>query len=459
MAVYTEVPDDALCSFVAEYDIGDVVAAKGIAEGVENSNYLLQTFRGSYILTLYEKRVAPQDLPFFLGLMDHLAAKGFPCPTPIHGRDGQALRELCGRPAAIVTFLQGLWPRRIDSWHCAALGEAMARLHQAGAGFAMTRANALSVGDWRGLYEKSAARADRVSPDLAEELAQELDVLERELAEGAADRRHPRRSVSRQRLLPRPQALGLHRLLFRVQRFLRLRPGDLPQRLVLRERRRLQRHQGAALVVELSQGARFHARGARGLAAACARQRVALSADAALRLAAPSAGRAGQAQGPARISEEAALPPRRRRAAAPMASTSADRMSAETHKGDGVVDIFTDGACSGNPGPGGWGAILVFQGRERELSGGEPATTNNRMELMAAIQALEALKRPVKARLYTDSSYVKDGITRWIHNWKAKGWKTADKKPVKNVELWQRLEAALAAPQGRVALGARPCRP
>ncbi|HVO16562.1 MAG TPA: homoserine kinase [Alphaproteobacteria bacterium] len=180
MAVYTEVPDEELCRFVAEYDIGDVVAAKGIAEGVENSNYLLQTFRGSYILTLYEKRVARSDLPFFLGLMDHLAAKGFPCPTPIHGRDGRALRELCGRPAAIVTFLQGLWPRRIESWHCAALGEALARLHHAGEGFAMTRANALSVDDWRALFEKSAARADRVAKGLAHELAAELDALERD---------------------------------------------------------------------------------------------------------------------------------------------------------------------------------------------------------------------------------------------------------------------------------------
>jgi ribonuclease HI len=122
-------------------------------------------------------------------------------------------------------------------------------------------------------------------------------------------------------------------------------------------------------------------------------------------------------------------------------------VSAEKHVGGPVVDIFTDGACSGNPGPGGWGAILVFQGRERELSGGEPATTNNRMELMAAIQALEALKRPVKVRLYTDSTYVKEGITRWIHNWKVKGWKTADRKPVKNAELWRRLDAALGRHQ------------
>ncbi|CBS86620.1 ribonuclease HI [Azospirillum lipoferum] len=107
-----------------------------------------------------------------------------------------------------------------------------------------------------------------------------------------------------------------------------------------------------------------------------------------------------------------------------------------------TVDIFTDGACSGNPGPGGWGAILRYGEVEKELYGGEPATTNNRMELMAAIMALEALKKPVTVRLFTDSEYVKNGITKWIHGWKAKGWMTADRKPVKNVDLWQRLEEA-----------------
>jgi ribonuclease HI len=108
-----------------------------------------------------------------------------------------------------------------------------------------------------------------------------------------------------------------------------------------------------------------------------------------------------------------------------------------------IVDIFTDGACSGNPGPGGWGAVLRYDGHEKELLGGERLTTNNRMELMAAIMALEGLTRPSKVRLHTDSQYVRNGITQWIHGWKRNGWRTADKKPVKNVDLWQRLEAAL----------------
>jgi ribonuclease HI len=112
---------------------------------------------------------------------------------------------------------------------------------------------------------------------------------------------------------------------------------------------------------------------------------------------------------------------------------------------DKRVTIHTDGACSGNPGPGGWGAILSFGDRVREIKGGEPHTTNNRMELMAAISALEELKRPCVVDLYTDSEYLRGGITAWIKNWKKNGWRTADKKPVKNVDLWQRLDAALAS--------------
>ena len=112
-----------------------------------------------------------------------------------------------------------------------------------------------------------------------------------------------------------------------------------------------------------------------------------------------------------------------------------------------AVEIFTDGACSGNPGPGGWGAILRWKGNERELYGGEADTTNNRMELMAAISALETLTRPMAVELHTDSQYLRQGVTQWIHSWKRRGWKTADNKPVKNVDLWQRLEAAAARHQ------------
>ncbi|MDP6120318.1 MAG: homoserine kinase [Rhodospirillales bacterium] len=178
MAVYTEVSDDDLNAFAAEYDIGEVVSCKGIAEGIENTNYLLGTESTSYILTLYEKRVKEQDLPFFLALMEHLAASGIPCPIPVKGRDGVVLRRLSGRPAAIITFLKGMWPRRVTPAHCAGLGRAMARMHIAGADFALARPNDLSVQSWRPLLEASAPRADEVRGGLVGELAHELDELE-----------------------------------------------------------------------------------------------------------------------------------------------------------------------------------------------------------------------------------------------------------------------------------------
>jgi homoserine kinase type II len=178
MAVYTEVSDDALDAFVGQYDIGEVVSCKGIAEGVENSNYLLQTERGAYILTLYEKRVDPGDLPFFLGLMDHLAARGLACPTPIAGRDGKTLRSLCDRPAAIVSFLSGVWHGRPRADHCSALGEAMAEMHLKGADFAIRRPNSLSVAGWRPLFDTIRDRADEITPGLAPLVEAELAYLE-----------------------------------------------------------------------------------------------------------------------------------------------------------------------------------------------------------------------------------------------------------------------------------------
>ncbi|MEZ5932436.1 MAG: homoserine kinase [Alphaproteobacteria bacterium] len=179
MAVYTAIDEDSLGRFLDAYDVGQAVSVKGIAEGVENSNYLLITDAGRFILTLYEKRVDPADLPFFLGLMDHLADKGVRCPTPIHGRDGKALRELCGRPAALISYLDGVWPMRIQPFHCAGVGKALASMHLAGADFALGRENALSLPGWRTLFDRCAPDADQVRPGLAAELESELELLER----------------------------------------------------------------------------------------------------------------------------------------------------------------------------------------------------------------------------------------------------------------------------------------
>src|SRR3954463_11005081 len=174
MAVYTDVSAEDLGRFLAGYDLGELLSYKGIAEGVENSNFLVHTGAGHYILTLYEKRVAAGDVPFFLALMEHLASRGLTCPQPVKARNGNALGTLCGRPAAIVTFLDGMWMRRPDAGHCAAVGEALARMHLAGADFSGKRRNALSVTGWRPLFEQAAGRADSLQPGLRATITEEL---------------------------------------------------------------------------------------------------------------------------------------------------------------------------------------------------------------------------------------------------------------------------------------------
>lgn len=191
MAVYTEVSDEALRGFLAEYALGELVAFRGIAEGVENSNYALRTEADDFILTLYEKRVDPTELPYFLGLMDHMAARGLACPIPVQGRDGHALRQLAGRPAAIVTFLPGVWPRRVRPDHCAPLGQALAQMHRAGEGFAPQRANALGPPGWAPLLEACRARGDEVQAGLVAELDAALaGILAGWPAQGSLPRGH-----------------------------------------------------------------------------------------------------------------------------------------------------------------------------------------------------------------------------------------------------------------------------
>ena len=178
VAVYTDVSAEELVAFLAAYDVGELLSYKGIAEGVENSNFLVHTRRGYFILTLYEKRVAAADLPFFLALMEHLASRGITCPQPVKNRAGHAEGTLAGRPAAIVTFLEGMWLRRPGASHCAAVGEALASLHLAGADFPMRRANALSVAGWRPLYETALERGDVLHPGLTATIGAELEHLE-----------------------------------------------------------------------------------------------------------------------------------------------------------------------------------------------------------------------------------------------------------------------------------------
>lgn len=179
MAVYTDVSAEELTAFLSGYDLGELLSFKGIAEGVENSNYLVHTGRGAVLLTLFEKRVRASDLPFFIGLMEHLAARGMNCPQPIKTRAGEALGTLAGRPAVIVTFLEGM-SRRPTADRCGALGAALAELHLKGADFPLRRENALSLAGWRPLYEAAGhQRANALRAGLGDTIAAELEALER----------------------------------------------------------------------------------------------------------------------------------------------------------------------------------------------------------------------------------------------------------------------------------------
>lgn len=178
MAVYTDVSDEDLTGFLEAYDLGDVLSLKGIAGGVENTNYLLHMSSGSYILTLYEKRVDEQDLPFFIGLMDHLAVRDFPCPKPIRMRNGDALGRIANKPAALVSFLEGMEIKHPRAEHCHMAGQTMAQLHMAAQGFDLTRTNALAPHGWPPLLDASKDRADEVQPELAELMVETLAELQ-----------------------------------------------------------------------------------------------------------------------------------------------------------------------------------------------------------------------------------------------------------------------------------------
>jgi homoserine kinase type II len=180
MAVYTDIAEGELGAFLKHYPVGDLLSYKGIAEGSENSNFLLHTSAGAYILTLYEKRVDRSDLPFFLGLMEHLAKKGISCPLPVHRRDGAVIGELAGRPAAVITFLEGMWMRRPTAMHCREVGKALAALHLAGADFPLSRPNALAIDGWRQLWDGSRDRADEVEEGLAREVDADFELLARD---------------------------------------------------------------------------------------------------------------------------------------------------------------------------------------------------------------------------------------------------------------------------------------
>ena len=309
MAVYTDVTDEEINDFLAGYDLGTLLSYKGIAEGVENSNFLLHTSKGYFILTLYEKRVAAADLPFFLNLMEHLAARGLTCPQPVRSRSGEALGRLANRPAAIVTFLDGVWIRRPSAAHCGAVGTALAELHLAGADFTMTRRNGLSVEGWRPLFEAAATRADTVAPGLHDTIATELAKLERDWP------RDLPQGVIHADLFPDnvffigDRLSGLIDFYFACTDALAYDVAVCLNAWCFEPDLSYNMTKGRALLYGYMRKRPLVGAGDRGAADAVPGRGAAVSADPARRLALGAGGRAGAAEGPARILPQAALPP------------------------------------------------------------------------------------------------------------------------------------------------------
>ena len=354
MAVYTEVSDDALRDFLALYEIGEVISFKGIAEGVENSNFLMRTVGGQYILTLYEKRVKAADLPFFIGLMEHLAQRGVTCPQPVRNRAGEALGELAGRPAAIVTFLDGLWIRRPNVAIAARSGKRWRACIWPGADFPLRRVNALSLEGWPPLFRAAETRADEVAPHLREESAEELAFLEAHWPKGLpsgvihADLFNDNVFFLGERLS------GLIDFYFACNDALAYDLAICLSAWCFEPDNEFNVSKGRAMIAGYERVRPLSAAEVAGPADTRARRGAALHADASRRLAERPAGREGRAEKSARISRQIALP---------SAGEVGRRLWA--HAVSRRVSIWTDGACSGNPGPGGWGAVLRYGATKR----------------------------------------------------------------------------------------------
>ncbi|MEM9233143.1 MAG: homoserine kinase [Pseudomonadota bacterium] len=424
MAVYTHVSREELEAFLSAYDLPPLATYHGIEAGVENSNYLLETEGGKYILTLFEKRVSEDDLPYFMALKDHLRAKGLNVPAPVPTRAGSALSSLCGKPAAILTFLEGTSENEASVARARAAGELLARLHQAADGYKPDRVNDLGPVAWVEMTQHLGPALDDITPKLFEDLTTEAAELQKRwpanLPRGAIHADFFPDNV----MFKEDRATGVFDFYFACTDFFAydlaiamnaFTPEDThspAQGRALREGyetvRPLSPAEKDALPLFLrGSSLRFVLTRAHDYLNQVPGSLVQIK-DPAPWLALNRAHRHDQ----------------------PFFVTGSD-----------MIEIYTDGACSGNPGPGGWGVLIKESGKERRLSGGAPATTNNRMELMGAIEALKAFPEGTALTLYTDSTYVKNGINSWIAGWKRNGWKTASRKPVKNQDLWETLDS------------------
>ena len=401
MAVYTNVPKDALIAFLTEYDIGTLVDYQGVIQGIENTNYIVTTSNGRFILTLFEKRVAESDLPFFFSFMQHLSGRGINAPEIIVDKNGIALKKLCDRSAVIISFLNGQTLNQIDADACNQVGRTMAAMHNFAEDFSATRPNKLSLNGWRELADLCAPRADEVAPSLQSFIEIELNELTRTWPDNL------------------PSGV-IHADLFPDNVF--FEDGKLSGIIDFY----FSCTDAFAYDLAITLNAWAYKEGAAPEQGGWSQENAAAML------------KGYQSVRPLSEKEQLALPILLRGAALRILLTRLHDWLHQVegaqvnvkdplvyrdlllfHRGEALTsnvasskefdmtEIYTDGACSGNPGPGGWGVLILQNGTEEELCGGDLETTNNRMEMLAAIEGLKATKDEKQIRLYTDSQYLK----------------------------------------------------
>ena len=455
MAVYTHITNDDLHQFLNLYDVGAPLSCKGIAEGIENSNYLVVTDTGQFILTLYEKRVVPDDLPFFLSLMDHMAREGLPAARPVPDKSGHTLQRLCGRPAALIHFVPGISRMIPNADDCHALGKMLAKCHMATRNFSIERKNDLSLPGWHRLFTECGGGLDQISPGLTSLITNELENLDHGWPKPDASPL-PRQVIHADLFpdnvlfSPDGKISGLIDFYFACTDYLVYDVAVCLNSWAFDENYIFNEQNAHRLLTGYQSVREFHDDEIAALSIMCR--------GAALRFLLTRAydwlnqvpGAIVTVKDPAEYVQKltffcnhsveiASLC----RATKHTRVESTAKTTRSTHR-QKMVTVYTDGACSGNPGPGGWGVYIERDDQKEELKGGETSTTNNRMELIAAIEGLKATQPDDNIHLYTDSQYVKNGLNDWIHGWKRNGWKTAAKKPVKNKDLWILLDEIAA---------------
>ena len=448
MAVYTPVEKSALEAFLAQFDVGRLVSFKGIAEGIENSNYLVQTDRHLLILTLFEKRVAPEDIPYFLSLCLHLAKRGIKVAAPCQRRSGEHQARLHDREAVLVTFLPGASETKPQEQHCAKVGEALGALHRATGDFQLRRANPLDLDGWHSLIGTMGDDVETWRQGVGEEIRDEWETLA-----AIWPRSLPRGTVHSD-LFPDNvlfldgEVSGLIDFYFSCDDALAY---DLAVCLVswcfardvwqsekamhmiagYERQRPLTRAENEVLKV-LARGAAFrffltrlHDWLYHPPDSLVRPHDPGLFLERNRKLRADDLAFVETSLAPNRAKSDPSQAPGKRKAS----------------KQDGPIAVYTDGSCLGNPGPGGWAVLIQDGDQETVLKGGAARATNNVMEMTAALRALSFLPKSSRVRVMTDSRLVVEGMTRWIGAWQKRGWRTASNKPVANMDLWKALVA------------------